>query len=108
MHVVGGRRGEAIVLGALVAEVGVMDQGTVAVLKTRRAGTALMTHDPFLAPIADGIVVPREGCAAQPQPSSCSRSSSMPKWWAISWITVIATSSTTSASLWQMSSSASR
>ncbi len=32
----------------------------------------------------------------QPQPSSCNRSSSMPKWWAISWITVIATSSTTS------------
>ena len=45
---------------------------------------------------------------AQAQPSSCSRSSSMPKWWAISWITVIATSSTTSSSVSQTSSSASR
>src|SRR5262249_12529790 len=36
--------------------------------------------------------------AAQPQPSSCSRSSSMPKWWPISWTTVIATSRATSSS----------
>ena len=29
---------------------------------------------------------------AQPQPSSCSRSSSMPKWWPTSWMTVVRTS----------------
>ena len=39
---------------------------------------------------------------AQPQPSSCRRSSSMPKWWAISCTTVIATSSTTSSSVSQI------
>lgn len=35
--------------------------------------------------------------SAQPYPSACSRSSSMPKWWAISWTTVISVSATTSS-----------
>ena len=48
------------------------------------------------------------GARSQAHPSSCSRSSSMPKWWAISWTTVTVTSSTTSSSVSQMSSSASR
>ena len=51
---------------------------------------------------------PEIGGRPQAQPSSCSRSSSMPKWWAISWMTVIATSSTTSSSESHISSSASR
>ncbi len=52
--------------------------------------------------------VTRRAEVLQPQPNSCSRPSSMPKWCAISWITVIATSSTTSASVSHMSSSGSR
>src|SRR5688572_6750306 len=38
----------------------------------------------------------------QAYPSSCRRASSMPKWWAISWTTVMRTSSMTSASVSQM------
>ncbi|CAM5364348.1 hypothetical protein SBADM41S_08741 [Streptomyces badius] len=34
---------------------------------------------------------------ADPYPRACSRSSSMPKWWAISWTTVISVSATTSS-----------
>ena len=50
----------------------------------------------------------RVAARSQPQPSSCSRSSSIPKWCAISWTTVTTTSSTTSSSVSHMSSRASR
>ena len=73
----GGGRGEAAVLGALLPAMGVVDQRTVAVLETRRAVTALFAHGLFLALIADTIWLPRSG-DGQPQPSSCRRSSSMP------------------------------
>src|ERR1044072_2342008 len=99
----------AAVLGAFGAQVGVMDRRAVAVLQALTAGAALIGHVPFLAPAGDTVGLPR-GIPGrlQPPPSSCRRSSSMPKWWAISWITVMATSSTTSDSLWQKSSRASR
>ncbi len=44
----------------------------------------------------------RAELSPQPQPSSCRRASSMPKWWAISCTTVTATSSMTSSSVSQM------
>lgn len=48
------------------------------------------------------------GVLDQPQPKSCSRSSSMPKWWAISCTTVTATSSTSSSLVSHIRHSASR
>lgn len=101
------------VLGALGGLLHVVDERAVAVVQPRPAGSATVIHGSFLALRADNIVPPRRairlGCAdRQPQPSSCNRSSSMPKWWAISWITVIRTSSTTSSSESHISSSASR
>ena len=89
---------EAVDLGAFdrngVRE-GMVDQRAVAVLQAQTAGAALIAHVPFIALCADRFGLPRGAGSPQPQPSSCSRSSSMPKWWAISWITVMATSSTT-------------
>ena len=106
MHAVLGR---AAVFGAFVPQVGVVNERAMAVLQACPARPAFTGHDPFIALKGDDVGLPR--CALfvpQPQPNSCSRSSSMPKWWAISWITVMATSSTTSRSPVQTSSSASR
>ena len=100
-------RGHTPVLGAFGAPAGMVNEGTMAVLQVGPAGSAFAGHDPFIAFHADEIGLPRSG-AVQAQPNSCSRSSSMPKWWAISWITVMATSSTTWASLSQTSKSAPR
>lgn len=105
------RSGQALVLGAFGAPEGVVNECTVAVLQACAAGTAFTGHDPFIALRTDDFGLPRVEAASgvcQAQPNSWSRSSSMPKWWAISWITVTATSSTTSSGLPHTSSSASR
>ncbi|GEM_PF-4780548 len=99
--------GHAPVLGAFGTPVGVVNEGPVAVLQVEPARSAFAGHDPFIAFHGSGIGLPRLG-VGQAQPNSCSRSSSMPKWWAISWITVMATSSTTWSSLSQTSNSALR
>ena len=61
--------------------------------------------DPDAGPACERPAQHRSFFAAVPwsyQPSSLSRSSSMPKWWAISWMTVRRTWSATSWSVWQI------
>ena len=50
----------------------------------------------------DALVDQDRACPQSHQPSSLSRSSSMPKWWAISWMTVRRTSTATSSSVPQI------
>src|SRR4051794_8772885 len=77
----------------------------LAVLLAERDQDAVVQHLDRQLPRGGGgdVVGHGDQVSPQPQPSSCSRLSSMPKWCAISWTTVIVTSSTTSSSVSQMS-----
>jgi len=66
--------GEAALLGAFGPMPGVVNDGAMAMLEPRNTLAALTAHGSLIAPGGD-----KRGCRAYPQPSSWSRSSSMPK-----------------------------
>jgi hypothetical protein len=69
----------APILGALRPLQRMTNECAVAVIHAGSAIATACAHQPFLAPASDELGLPRPRGCLQPQPNSCSRSSSMPK-----------------------------
>nr|CRL71630.1 hypothetical protein CPGR_00766 [Mycolicibacter nonchromogenicus] len=69
----------AAVLGAFRGLLNMVDERPVAVLQLRPAVSAVVIHASFIALRADNLGPARRAGRRQPQPNSCSRSSSIPK-----------------------------